>query len=78
MLGWIYQGQIVKYSIPNISHAALGEGAGLVVGGVAVEGAEAFTVIKWGGDIIVQGSINFGGIYGISNAAIEIVRSFFR
>ena len=80
MIGWILNGRIVASSLPNTSHRFLGQQAGLVnaAGQIIVRGAEAFTVVKEGGQIVVLGSLNFGGVFRISNEAIAIVRAAFR
>jgi hypothetical protein len=77
LVGWVIGDEIVAVSVPNISHAALGVGCEAIVDGVVVEGAYAFSVIKSGGDIVVLGSSNFGGILSVPTAVINIVKAAF-
>jgi hypothetical protein len=74
LIGWVHGGRIVALSTPNTSHALLGTQAGVVVNGVAVQGAQAVSIIKSGGEIIVLGSQNFGGTMNVSQAVINIVK----
>ena len=61
LIGIVKGGQVVKSALPVASHAQLAQEAGLLVEpGVLAEGAEAFTVIKEGGKLIIYGSNNFG------------------
>ncbi len=78
LVGWVVGEEIVAVSLPNVSHAVLGTQAGVVVEGVAVEGAYAFTVIKEGGEIVVLGSQNFGGVLSIPTAVINVVKAAIR
>lgn len=75
VIGWVHGGRIVTISAPNTSHAFLGTQAGVVVEGAAVEGAYAFTAIKSGGQVVVVGSQNFGGVSSIPTFVIEIVKA---
>jgi hypothetical protein len=54
--------------------------AGLVdaAGNQIVANAEAFTVIKEGGQIYAYGSQNYGGVLSISDEAIAILTSIFK
>jgi RHS repeat-associated protein len=79
VIGWIRNGRIVIQSAPNVSHKFLGQQAGIVdaAGRQIVADAQAFTVVKEGGQISVFGSLNFGGVLKISDEAIAILRSVF-
>jgi hypothetical protein len=79
MVGWVNNGKIVVKSIPNVSHKFLGQQNGLVnAAGQKIPGSEAFTVIKGpDGKLVVEGSLNFGGITNISNEAIAVVKAAF-
>ncbi|MCA9195289.1 MAG: hypothetical protein KDB03_26140 [Planctomycetales bacterium] len=78
MVGWVVGEEVVVISLPNTSHAVLGAQVGAVVDGVAVEGAYAFTVIKEGGEIVVLGAQNFGGVLSVPTAVINIVKAVVR
>jgi hypothetical protein len=77
LIGWVAGGEIVTTSAPITSHLFLGTRAGLVLEGVAAEGAYAFSVIKHGGTVVVVGSQNFGGTMGLPQAVIDIVKAAF-
>lgn len=77
LVGWVIGDEIAAVSIPNISHAALGVECGAIVDGVVVEGAYAVSIIKSGGEIVVVGSSNFGGILSVPTAVINIVKAAF-
>ena len=75
MVGWVVGDEIVAISLPNTSHSVLGTQVGAVVDGVAVEGAYAFTVIKEGGENVVLGSQNFGGVLSVPTFVINLVKA---
>jgi len=50
----------------------------VVVDGVAIEGAYAFSLIKEGGEVVVLGSQNFGGVMSIPTAVINVVKAAIR
>lgn len=80
LIGWYVRGRgVVGYSLPNTTHAALGADLGLVCGGeVAVAGAEAFTIVRDAGSLVVIGSRNFGGNLAVSEAARRAILEYFR
>ena len=78
IIGIVKGGQIIKYSLPNTSHAFLANQAGLLAadGQTLIQGAQAFTLVKEGGEIFVTGSINFNR--SVTQEAITAVKSAFK
>jgi RHS repeat-associated protein len=78
IIGVVKGGQVIKYSLPNTSHAVIAREAGVLAadGQSLVQGAEVFTLVKEGGEIFVTGSINFNRT--VSQVAVDAVKSAFK
>ena len=78
IIGIVKGGQIIKYSLPNTSHAFLANQAGVLAadGQTLIQGAQAFTLVKESGEIFVTGSINFNR--SVTQEAITAVKSAFK
>jgi RHS repeat-associated protein len=78
IIGVVRGGQVIKYSLPNTSHAVIAREAGVLAadGQSLVQGAEVFTLVKEGGEIFVTGSINFNRT--VSQVAVDAVKSAFK
>lgn len=77
LVGWVIGDEIVAVSIPNVSHAVLGAQCGAIVDGVVVEGAYAVSIIKSGGEVMVVGSTNFGGLFSLPTAVVNLIKAAF-
>ena len=60
------------------SHEQLGNALGLIKDGAFVPGAEPVTIIKEGGELVVLGSHNFGGVLSVPDWAVAAVKAAFK